>query len=90
MELGEFEKHIEAKDLLNKFSGHYGARKIIYRYYFEKGEYKKAKDKLLDLLEEWSYDQSLIEELKKVNDYLIKIYKEKMLEEPDNKKIKLE
>jgi len=91
MELGEFEKaYIEAKDLLNKFSGHYGARKIIYRYYFEKGEYKKAKDKLLDLLEEWSYDQSLIEELKKVNDYLIKIYKEKMLEEPDNKKIKLE
>ena len=44
MELGEFEKaYIEAKDLLNKFSGHYGARKIIYRYYFEKGSIKRQK-----------------------------------------------
>ena len=45
---------------------------------------------MLELLEEWSYDQSLIEDLQKVNEHLIEIYKEQIEKEPENKKLKLE
>jgi len=91
MESGDIEKaYKEAEEIIKESPRHYGARKAVYKYFYKKGDYKQSKEKLLELLEEWSYDQSLIEDLQKVNEHLIEIYKEQIEKEPENKKLKLE
>lgn len=72
------------QQLLEENPDHYSARIGVAEYHRAKGEYKKAKEEFLDLLDENLHDEYIRENLIKVNEVLIAQYKEQRETEPDN------
>lgn len=79
----------ESHNILEKNKEHYGAKYILASYYLEMGEYKKAKEGYLDLLEISRNDKWASEGLKKANERLIEVYKQDIKSDPKNKELKL-
>lgn len=66
--------------ILEKYPPHYMAKLYLVRYLMKKEEYRRAKEKILELLEVDGNDEQVIECLHGVNDALIKEYDEKKRE----------
>lgn len=91
LECGQIEKaYEECKAILAIRPNHFGAKNILCSYYLIKEDYKKAKVGYMELLDIDSYNDTLLEGMKKANVGLIKLYKEQLEKEPDNKEIKME
>lgn len=91
MKTGDVKQAYEiANEILSVNPDHYGAKRIVSLYYYETEDYKEAKDIIIELMELFDYDETLMNDLKKVNKKLIKLFKMQIEKEPDNKEIKLE
>lgn len=91
LKTGDFEKaYNESLDILETSPEHFGAKHVIAMYYFEKKEYELSKKYYMDLLEIDTHDEKLMNEFQVLNKEVIKIYKNKINENPENNKLKLE
>lgn len=70
--------------LCEKYPLHYGARIGLIEYDIHMGEYKKANEDALDLLNHYPSDEPTTNLLVKANEYLIEEYKEKLKENPED------
>lgn len=72
----------EADDLWNQvleqYPAHYMAKFYISRYLMKKGEYRQAKDRLLELVDMDDNDKQVIQMLHEANDALMDSYRNKM------------
>ncbi len=91
LESGELEKaYALCGEIFKANPKHFGARVLLCEYYFKMGEYDRAKEGYLELLEIDQYNEKLSEGLQKTNTELIKRMKKQLESEPFNKVLRLE
>ncbi len=69
---------------------HYSAKAGIARYLLRTGEYEKAKDAAMDLLEIYRNDQEMLSCMREANEHLITIYKARCEEDKNDLKTRIE